>query len=546
MAFNKTYLDEVIARSIYGTPLRSSKLLSRKLSEGEVISNIPSNGDIITITGTGFGASAPTVLIWDTVDNQGDVYDLLADGTTVPLRSLGTVDAPYFDGALANRMTLESVNTYGNRGRVYSSVGASHLGRPISSEQANQGNSSIYSRFYVKATVDLFGSELSSDKFFRRWDDTDGVYYRTSITNHAALAVATGGVSIQQDIRGLSNGANEWFLVESWIDGVNNLLTSRFNNVDTHRISDPVITPLNPAANGFIDSLWGFDDGDSTTEGVLFQFADYYSSNDRRRVDLCNNPDWKRATIREVQQVTSWADGEVKFTLDAQRLDPENCWAVALDDNEEVLAVHKVGTPTAIYQAIRRPAVSATAGAVRLVSEYFAFSADFAYKCKFIIMPSSCTEFRFFHSGFSSRITYNLATQEWLLRSGGGTEKILSASRAWDDGLEHSLDVLFSATTATIRIDENPVLEIDTTGTFNNYQATYIGNVTSLVAPVAGYIWEVQLIDVNRPTTSRYYKFDEQVGDDANFIKDYSQDPAGIVTGTVANVYSWLYLPSEG
>lgn len=44
MAFNKTYLDGVIARSIYGTPLRSSRLLSRTISEGSTPIVVPDNG----------------------------------------------------------------------------------------------------------------------------------------------------------------------------------------------------------------------------------------------------------------------------------------------------------------------------------------------------------------------------------------------------------------------------------------------------------------------------------------------------------------------
>ena len=107
--------------------------------------------------------------------------------------------------------------------------------------------------------------------------------------------------------------------------------------------------------------------------------------------------DWERATIREVQQVTAWSDTSISFTLDAQRLDPQNCWAIVLDDNEEVLEVLKLGEPTAVFQSIKRRTIGtgdANKVAANLRTSWTATGSDIEIEADVLILPGSCDECR--------------------------------------------------------------------------------------------------------------------------------------------------------
>lgn len=511
------------------------------------------NGDVITITGSGFGNVAPTVLLWDTVDNNGDVYDSLPDGSLVPLVG-SNADAVYYDMA-ANGVTLESDGAfsgdYGQRNRVYAMKnGASFLGLPKNaSDVTTQSNTKLYARFYLRDDGNPFAG--GQNKFFRTWDSTSDQFLHISASNSQLWCddPIGGSFSIADSFSGYCPD-DTWMLCELWVDMENGELATRYFNIDTHSISDESIHLVNPDALGINLSLFGYDDGNADSAGRSWLMSDVYLANSRARVELCSAPDPKRALYREIQQVTEWSDTSIKFTMDALRIDPANCWAVVLDENEDVLVSYKIGDPIEITQNIRRP--MSTNSRPFALSGISTTDGNFEFECEFLIRPASettLTNYKFaYDGGYSNRINYDLASGTWQFRSGYGTaaDSITSISGGWDDDLIHSLKVVANAVAGTVDIYVDGVIDGSASGlTINAFVPTQIGYTvgSSLDGSATGYIWNLKVTDLTTPSNSHYWKFDEQVRP-GHKIYDYAQDR---FAGTdVSAVVTYDYLPGEG
>ena len=531
----------------------SSRVMSVYRGDSPLVSGGIKNGDVVTILGTGFGSTSPTVLLWDTVDNQGDVYDALPDGSSVPLRGLGDVDAPYLDGA-ANRMTLESIGTYGNRNRVYHSTGDSHMGKPNGLDNDQSGVTQLYQRFYLKSSINPFADGYSSDKFFRVSDEIDGGWLRISCSNNEMYADsgpdALPEPRIEDDVTGIGK-AGDWFLCEMWVDVSDaNELKTRYSNVNTSKLTDPRLVLRNPSATGLIAAMFGFDDGDDTTAGEDFWYSDYYIASSRYRVELCNNPDWKKATIREVQQVVSVLDNKVEFIMDAQRLNPAEAWAAVIDDNDEQIGLLEIGTPVAKTQDIRYPSAVFAGGSTRcaqLATPHTLSSADSEIEFEFLLLDSSCEKVSFTYDTFNNLIEYDLVAQEWKFRIGAsGTEfNNVPASRKFDTGEWVKLRIVTQSGQLDVYIDDDVVPEFTGTGTVAAFTANQFGRIsTGAVNDIPKcYMRNIKLTDINNTSNSKYWKLDEQLG---IRVRDYSQDPKGVDDFSFSFIEYWRYLPNEG
>ncbi|MEE8379273.1 MAG: hypothetical protein V3R49_02740, partial [Gammaproteobacteria bacterium] len=320
---------------------------------------------------------------------------------------------------------------------------------------------------------------------------------------------------------------------------------SRYSNVPTGLIVDPIIRLFAPGATGIIDSLAGLDDGSNTIDGQTVLISEYYSAKDYQRVVLCNNPDPTLGSIREVQQVTSWADGEIQFTLDGMRIDPANCWAIAFDAAENILATLMIGSPTAVFQSIKRlTAGDGFQSAIYLNSTWNCSSPNFEFECDFLLKNAICDTVNFLYDGFVSRIEYYLATSLWEMEfSDGTTFTIASTKGGLDDGLAHTLKVVTDTGSVNVYIDG--VLDASDTGVVNN------ATCGQLVRPDGGtagvlkaYVWNVKLTDISTPSNSKYWKFNEQL--DGHFY-NYAQDADGVEEIGAFNFdRSFEYLPGEG
>jgi len=350
-------------------------------------------------------------------------------------------------------------------------------------------------------------------------------------------------------VRGIG-AANSWILCESFIDLDTTTLKTRYSNVPTGVIVDPIIRTFNPSATGIIASLVGLDDGSNTIEGEQVLIADYYCAKDYQRVILCNNPDPTLGSIREVQQVTSWSDGEIRFTLDGMRIDPANCWAIVFDKDENILSTLMIGNPTEVFQDVRYPSSVYTGSSGRcsiLDTIWVCSSSDFEFECDFLIPEGSCDKVSLTYNTFTDLIEYDLINQQWNFRFGsGGTEFFgVSATTKFDTGDWVSIKVVTRVGSFDVYINGSATPEYSGSGVINVFNGNQFGRVNSGTPNTTPklYMRNIKLTDVGTTSNSKYWKLNEQLG---LRISDYSQDTNGVVTKDMSFIDNWAYLPNEG
>lgn len=311
--------------------------------------------------------------------------------------------------------------------------------------------------------------------------------------------------------------------------------------------------------------LFGYDDGDAGATEYNFDMSDVYIDTAGIRVELHSAPDYATSYIREIQQITSVSDSEVQFTMDAVRLDPNNCYASVvafdIDGTELVLQTTTIGNPSGVIpgtiipveQYIRRPVAPGETYeyGIKTVSGISTTDGNFEFECDFLILPhedTGITMWRFLHDGgYSNRINFDPVNNLWQFRSGYGTaaDAIAPVVGGWDDGQQHSMKVVSDASAGTVEIYVDGVLDGSASGLTINTLApaasTYFGWPID-ATQTAGYTWNVKLTDTTTPANSHYWPLDEQTaGIDA--IRDEAQ---GLVGGTLASAVDWQYLPGEG
>jgi len=240
---------------------------------------------------------------------------------------------------------------------------------------------------------------------------------------------------------------------------------------------------------------------------------------------------------------SKWNDGAVTFTMDAQLIDPNNCWAVILDDNEQVLQVLKIGQLDAIQKDIRRPLVSNSKYPAILFNEFLSSSAETTIEFDFLFLEGSWDIIYAVKNGYSDRIAYDKSNAQWLLRSGYKKEIVLPASKEWADGQQHHLKISFTESQSLLEIDgQTEGVYSEETGSNGPITVTGMGLAEGADTDEnVAFFWNVKLNDINQPSNSRYYKFDEQVGSENNHI---IESISGL-EGTVTRLREWSFPPQS-
>lgn len=545
MAFDKLQNQEVVARTLFASPLESTRLYYKKLSDSKNSSDTPVNGEEVTILGTGFGIG-PNVFLFDNLSDS--VYDTLNEGDLIPTTSAGDTEGLYF-GLKAGAPTLYSeVDTFGDRRAVMHMPQCN--GTLIGANGCNDvldANSKYYVRAMYKTTGQVF--DFGAKKYLRVWTDTDGLTQPR--VSYESKLLGSSGVTNQ--ISGFAP-VNMWYAAEQWLDGDTGYGWSKYFNIVTQELQDPVLQLPSPSTSGFRIQALGIDDGNGALDGFTGLQSDIYIADSLKAIFLCSSSDFKNALYKDIQVPTSWNDGTITYTRDAQQVSPANHWELVVDmsdlDNPVTLSSTKVGNPIEVLQEIRRPAYTTGNAAIAWNSgQGPSISGDWNLSFKFIGTSGEMNSTSFCVNGFNSKIIYYPPTKTWDIRIGNGTEFFGETGTAdIIDGQEHTIVCQKRGSSFQIFIDGSTTPELDLTGTLNTFELLFHGAVARSGGDIdpCFWMWDLMFEDLTVPANSTYLKLDEQVGGiDQGAYRIYDSSKNEFIT-TIRYIGNWEYLPNEG
>ena len=262
-----------------------------------------SNGQIITISGAGFGArSTVSPVLWDTVDNQ-TAYSSLSNGATIPTGS----GKPW--GA--------------NDGMTLSTTGGRNGGKCYTATNTTAGNlqyvpvgsspSAVYVSWWWKPSVSPIPPAGNHSSKFIRLSNEANLTNQTFSWTQMQSYVWNDPNYLADDWFNWPGVANQWNFQEVWINNVTRTYSIRVNGQ----------TQINNSSwgsgSGFtFDYLWklGWDGGGNAPPSITSWMDDIYVDNTLSRVMICDNANYGSVTKCEMQiPTTTWNDGQIEITV---------------------------------------------------------------------------------------------------------------------------------------------------------------------------------------------------------------------------------------
>lgn len=318
--FSGNYSTYATAQATTATPSAGPNVTS--------VSGTITNGQLITVSGSGFGSRAPTQQLFDNLETGGFLPQW-----TRP------------DGYPPGRLYIESGSTATlNRRHQFSTVhsAANFVGSGSGGWAHPDGGSNStqwFCQYWFKldpdwtwgvssATQGTLGTNLANVKIMRLW---------STGSSPEDFAIAAHGwrnevIVIGENISGESTYVESGYLT-NWSKGVWHCMQLEFRENSAVGVADGYVrwwfdgrlafsddsrvTRLNnsetkrPFGIGFYNS-----NGDPSTDSNHVYFDEYFYQNTFARVEIGNNPTYSQCTLRELQPTyVSWSDGQIQLQL---------------------------------------------------------------------------------------------------------------------------------------------------------------------------------------------------------------------------------------
>lgn len=304
-----------------------------------VINNVTgslTNGQTLTISGTGFGVKAVTKPVyWDTVDNVS-LYNNLANGATIPTKEGSWVDrtainssSPWQYNSSQDMGTSNGVfaltTTEGRNGsKGYKSKGSSGTAtKQATLEGLNfTPTGKVYMSWWWKPSSDPGAGVWSGNmgKYMRFAKASDQANYTSSWSTHGFMVYvgSTGYCSSTPnggfDATWLDFGkVNDWNFHEAWIDSTNRTMSLKINGKSVVNGGS-----WSQCAAFNFDQVWkvGWDGGGTAPLAITTWMDDVYVDNTFSRVMICDNANYSNVTKCEMQPpINIWNDNQIQVTV---------------------------------------------------------------------------------------------------------------------------------------------------------------------------------------------------------------------------------------
>lgn len=269
------------------------------------------NGQVVTISGSGFGTKTTVApQFWDTVENQ-TAYSGLANGATVPTGSgkPWETQCTWDGGACVKYSTTASEQ----RGLSTATYRATSTTQGLLEGRRITGTNKIYVSWWWKPGTNPVSGDHSS-KFLRLSNSSDVSNKTLSWTQmHNYIYRSDTGYCNNEGWANWNGNVGQWNFHEVMIDGASRTYTIKING-------KPIANNLswaNCTAFNF-DYVWmiGWDGGGNAPPAITSWMDDIYVDNTFSRVMICDNANYSSATKCEMQiPTTTWTDGQVQVKV---------------------------------------------------------------------------------------------------------------------------------------------------------------------------------------------------------------------------------------
>ncbi|MCK8516787.1 hypothetical protein M0534_10710 [Methylonatrum kenyense] len=283
-------------------------------------------GSTLTIEGTGFGSkSRPQPALWDTTDNQADVYSSVSNGAPIPTGQnypfTSTNQDVYLERGTNDR------SRYDGDSMRYVTRGNGALSNPT----ALGGNSpptdirEIYVRYWSRfERTPLDSGSNASHKFMRVWtgsgDDLRISWTQKQLTVNNRNAGGTSAKTVWEDWTG---DPNAWNLHEFWINADRGLIVASVNGDEYIRFQDSdsrYLARNHPTGLRIAQIGWNPSHGTSSIANQTQWISDIYIDTTPARVLISDQPRWSSVTHSEILIPSSWSDSEISVDFEPKSL----------------------------------------------------------------------------------------------------------------------------------------------------------------------------------------------------------------------------------
>ena len=266
-------------------------------------------GGLAIVSGTGFGANSGNRSVFDNASSS--IYPDISHDSSVPA---GT-GFPFRSNTYGKSGALKFTHTHRRLPSLAAGFrttgGKGHLHNPYALGGANPtpDHTQIYATFWYKPDENIVGSNHSS-KFIRVWDDNGGNGTRISWTQMHL----TYGRERTPSWKKWGGNTAEWNRLEFYVNSDTGVIKTWTNGRLVHDISDFAKHPGHPDKGINVERI-GFDPGGANPPRFESSISEIYVSTSPARIELCDAPEWAQCSLRELQQVESWAADQVVFTV---------------------------------------------------------------------------------------------------------------------------------------------------------------------------------------------------------------------------------------
>jgi len=284
----------------------SALTLASQYTLGAGITSAKIENGLLTISGTGFGASSP-MSFWDNssddfVASSKSAGDLVSAGSAEKWR---TTDTPW-----GNPMEYQkdSLSKLSRPDPYYFAIGkTSILGTPnLSNDNIDQ---EMYVSWWYRPSMSPFASG-GSNKFIRVWDDPNGSGTRISWTQ-MHMTCGAGSTVSWGDWEG---DVGKWNHMEFYVNTQTSTVKAWVNGKLNHNASNCSKVAAGNGIPIFLE-LIGFDHGNTDYGSMETSLDDIYIGNSRRHIEISDSSQWSASIKKEVVPISSWSDTLIEAML---------------------------------------------------------------------------------------------------------------------------------------------------------------------------------------------------------------------------------------
>ena len=302
------------------------------------VSGTVSNGNTITISGSGFGTKATArPVAWDNFED-GSVNASATIGTWSDLNSLVVRNTN-------SRHARSSYTAYTNLTGAWPSNSNAYL-------SGGSNSTTWYAQYWLYLGSNFnFSSNMDNSrgnvKFFRMWDtgsDSKNFVAAFHSGDHVCAVVeqctTAGPTCYMYDYNPtteLDNG--QWNLLqfeykESSASDIADGVWRMWSNGDlVYNFSNLTTKCSGHTSNSRPFILGFFDSHDASGTNSDFYMDDAYIDNTWSRIELTNNQNYSSATIHEIQPPTTWSDSAATFTVNQGSFNSGTAYVFVTDAN---------------------------------------------------------------------------------------------------------------------------------------------------------------------------------------------------------------------